>query len=363
MISASQAGMQIVLLLEGTPSWAVKPGYTCGVVREDYFSEFSNFAKEVIKRYSSSPYNARILEIYNEPDAATFLGCWGDPNDTFSYGGVYYGQFLQSIYPAIKSFNSSIQVLVGGLLLDCDPSNPPAGKNCTSGRFFEGILSSGAGKSFDGVAFHSYDYYQGPGTYNNPNWHSDRTINGSSTIAKAAYLRSVMVNYGVAAKPLFNTEYALFCGDDNSTQCSSFQDVLEATKAYYIVEFMASAVADGYQTAIWYAIMSGRNNSLLKQDFTPLPVYNAYKFANQKIGNSRYSQRVNNENFFIYEFKKPNGTKLWIAWTKNNQAQTLTLPTLPTAVYRIGIDGNGVLETPATSINVDIAPVIIELIQ
>jgi hypothetical protein len=360
MISASQAGMQVILLLEGTPNWAVKPGFVCGAVREEYFSKFAAFAREVVKRYSAAPYHVRILEIYNEPDAATFLGCWGNPNDTFSYGGVYYGNFLKAIYPSIKAADANIQVLVGGLLMDCDPDNPPAGKDCTPGRFFEGILSSGAGNSFDGVAFHSYDYYQSPGSYYNPNWHSDRLSNGSAASAKSAYLRKLLADYGVAPKPIFNTEYALFCGDHNSTECSGFQDVLESTKAYYIVEFMASAMADGYKSAIWYAIMSGRNNSLLKSDYTPLPVFYAYKFANQKLANATFVQRVNHNSFFIYEFKKLNGQKFWVVWTKNNQATVLSLTQLPAAVYRIGTDGLPVLESPAQSLSLDQAPVIIE---
>lgn len=365
LLAASQNGMQSVLLLESTPNWALKSGFMCGVVAENYFSEFAAYAKEAVKKYSAPPYNVKYFEIYNEPDAANILGCWGTPSDTSFYGGAYYGQFLKAVYPTLKAANPKIQVLVGGLLMDCDPVHPPMDsktnrpKDCTSGRFFDGILSSGAGNSFDGVSFHSYDYYTGPGSYNNLNWHSDRLVNGPSTLLKAAYLRSTMQNYGVAAKPLLNTEYALFCGSDYTTECSIYPD-LEATKAYYIVEFMASAAADGYQAAIWYAIMGGRNNSLLNPDFTPLPVYQAYKATNQKIGNAAYVRRVTDLNFVIHEFKKTNGQKIWIAWTANNTAQTLTLPVLPAAIYRIGADGNAISEAAAATLSVDIAPVIIE---
>ena len=366
LVATSQAGMQPIMLLESTPAWALKPGFACGAVREDLFPEFVNFAKEAVKRYSASPYNVKYFEIYNEPDAAGLLGCWGSPNDPL-YGGTYYGQFLQTVYPAIKSVNPKVQVLVGGLLLDCDPVNPPVNSNgqkkdCSSGRFFEGILSSGAGNSFDGVSFHSYDYYGGLGLYSNFNWHSDRTLNGSSTLPKAAYLRSTMQKYAVPVKPLFNTEYALFCGAENKNECNSFQTDVETTKAYYIVQFIASAYADGYQAAVWYAIMGGRNNSLLNPDFTPLPAYNAYKFTNQKIANASYSQRVSDAVFLIHEFKKPNG-KIWIVWTNDNLAHTLTLPALPKAIYRIGADGNGITDPLTTSVTLDKAPAIIEFNQ
>jgi hypothetical protein len=42
---------------------------------------------------------------------------------TLNFGGEYYGNMLKIVYPAIKSADPQAQVLVGGLLLDCDPVN------------------------------------------------------------------------------------------------------------------------------------------------------------------------------------------------------------------------------------------------
>ena len=368
IVAARQAGIQTVLLVNETPAWAVKPGFSCGVIAEDRFVNFADFVKEVIRRYSAAPYYVKYFEIYNEPDAAGVLGCWGNPSDTFYYGGAYYGQMLQSVYPVVKSAYPNAQLLVGGLLLDCDPINPPDDpnnpgqkKNCTPARFLDGILASGAGNSFDGIAFHSYDYYSGPGIYSNINWHSSRAQNGPANLAKSAYIRDALQRYGVGVdKPLLNTEYAIFCGGDNDASCLSVQDALEATKAYYIVQFMASAMADGYQTAIWYSTYSTRNNSLFQANLTPLPVYYAYKFTNQKLGNARYLRQISDLNFVIYEFSTASG-RIWITWTKDSTAHTLILPALPKAIYRIGTDGNPVVETPALTLNLDQAPAIIEL--
>ena len=369
LVAINQEGLQPILILDSTPVWALKPIFSCGAILQDFFPEFAKFAKEVVKRYSVPPYNVKYFEIYNEPDAAGILGCWGDPGDIPYYGGVYYGQFLQTVYPAIKSVNPNAQVLVGGLLMDCDPDNPPIimstgqRKDCMSTRFFDGILISGAGNSFDGVSFHSYDYYAGPGQYNNINWNSSRTLNGSSSLQKAAYLRNTMQKYGVAEKPLFDTEYALFCGDEYFNTCSGFQGELEATKAYYVVQFMTNAMADNYKAAVWYKTMGGgRNVSILKPDLTPLPVYNAYKFTNQQIGNTQYSQQISDPDFVIHEFKKANA-KIWIVWTKDNLTHTLTLPTLPSGIYRIGTDGNPISDPPTDAITLDMAPAIIVFAQ
>jgi alpha-L-arabinofuranosidase len=106
---------------------------------------------DAVERYSAPPYNVKYWEIYNEPDApkntneppyGMIYGCWGISGDTY-FGGEAYGEMLKVVYPYIKSANSSAQVLVGGLLLDCDPRTV-----CTTGpgsippKFLNGILSA-----------------------------------------------------------------------------------------------------------------------------------------------------------------------------------------------------------------------------
>lgn len=228
--TALNAGLNPIVIIGDTPAWALKPGFSCGPIRQDYFPEFARFVTQAVQRYSSPPYNVYHYEMYNEPDASGFLGCWGDPADTSYYGGSYYGLMLQSIYPAAKSANPQSKILFGGLLLDCDPTNPPTGETCIPAKFLEGALQNGAANSFDGVAFHSYDYYQSFGNYSNPNWNSSRTATGPAFLSKAAYLRGVLQRYGISNKPLYMTEFALF--DGGSGQNPSTPQV-EATKSYF----------------------------------------------------------------------------------------------------------------------------------
>lgn len=360
--AATQAGMKVILIINETPGWALKAGFSCGAVREEYFDALAKFSAEVVARYSQAPYHVKNWEIYNEPDAPNFLGCWGDVRDKEYFGGAYYGKMLQKVYPAMKSADPEAQVLVGGLLMDCDPVNPPEIWNkpgvladCTPGRFFEGILESGAQDAFDGVAFHSYDYYYDYGVYTNPNWHSSRIKDGSSTLAKAAYLRGLMEKYGVKDRYLVNTEFALFCGRDNDPTCNPYLDKVEATKAYYAVHFMATSMADDYRTAIWYAVFYTRNNSLLNKDMSPKPVYHAMQFTNQMIGQARYLRTVSDPNFIIHEFRVAKGT-VWVVWTVDAQAHVLDLPALPSQVYVIGMDGMAQEAAPAQQISLDVAP-------
>ena len=363
LLNAAQAGLKVVVILGETPAWAVKPGFICGVIRDDLVAQFASFVNEAVARYSQPPFNIHYWEIFNEPDAANFLGCWGNPSEPY-YGGKTYGMMLSQIYPAIKAADPNAQVLIGGLLLDCDPihasddpNHPGQKKDCAPARFFEGILVSGAVNAFDGIAFHAYDYYYDTGMYSNLNWGSDRKKDGSSTIAKAAYLRSILKKYDITGRYLINTEFALFCGRANQPDCESYNSSVETTKAYYIVQFAATAVADGYQVALWYASQGGRNNGLLNPDLSPKPAFFAYQFANNMIGSAAFIKMIDLDPAFkIFEFKK-NSQSIWVAWTLDGKDHKLNIPKQPDAFYRILSNGQASSEDPAQNIELSLEPV------
>src|SRR5512145_713220 len=133
--------MKMIAIIGSTPTWALKSGYTCGAVSQAALEEFGDFVFDAVQRYSAPPYNVKYWELWNEPDVVNYLGCWGDEADPY-YGGSYYAEMLKVAYPKIKAADPEAQVLTGGLLLDCDPVNPPENlqipgtpKNCTSARF------------------------------------------------------------------------------------------------------------------------------------------------------------------------------------------------------------------------------------
>ncbi|MCU0489936.1 MAG: hypothetical protein MUE67_13450 [Anaerolineales bacterium] len=229
--NAAAEGLQVILVVRSTPTWAQSlEGSFCSPPTAESLAAFGNFLRDAVARYSLPPYNVQYWEIGNEPDVAAGLvasdspfGCWGQAGDPY-YGGGAYAEILKAVYPSIKLANPQAQVLVGGLLLDCDPRNPPeipAGsgniKDCTPARFLEGALQNGAGDFFDGISFHAYDYYAGqPGVYNNANWASASDTTGPVLIAKTSYLRQLLEQYGLPGKALYNTEAALLCGRDGS---------------------------------------------------------------------------------------------------------------------------------------------------
>ena len=159
---AANAGAQVVAMVQFAPDWAQKyPGVACGPFAEAALDKFARFMHALVSRYSQPPYNIKYWEIGNEPDIDHSLvdphsgyGCWGDQSDPY-YGGGYYAEMLKATYGQIKEADPQAQLLIGGLLLDCDPTNPPRTslnsgqyKDCTPSRFLEGILKNGGGDYF-----------------------------------------------------------------------------------------------------------------------------------------------------------------------------------------------------------------------
>ena len=354
--------IQPIMLIEGTPGWALKNGFICGAVAEDKFPALGQFAYDLVKRYSAAPYNVRYWELWNEPDVTGLLGCWGDPSDNLFYGGYYYGQMLKAVYPQMKAADPGAQVLVGGLLLDCDPNNPPAGQDCLPAKFLNGILASGAGPYFDGASFHAYDFYTGMGTYGNDNWHSSSSTTGPVSIAKGRYLKGLLAQYGYGEKYLVSTETAVFYGKNvMDPPCDPNAPVdVEVTKVDYVIHSYAAAVAEGLKANIWFSALGVRCSGLLKSDLTPKAAYYAYQFAEQELGEAVFMRAIGDYGQVMgYEYETP-GKKLWVVWSLDGQVHPITLPAQPLEVSRVGVDGLAVQETNDISLTVDSSPRFIE---
>jgi hypothetical protein len=336
--TASANGLRVILVVGGTPGWAQEhPGVSCGAIRPDKLAAFGNFMHELVKRYSVPPYNLQYFEIWNEPDVdpaavpgnSTF-GCWGDPDDDY-YGGGYFGQMLQTIYPRIKAANPNAQVAVGGLLLDCDPNNPPAGKDCKSSKFFEGILRQGGGAYFDGVGVHGYDAYGGTlGTYNSPNWGTSSTNTTGFTTgleAKVHYVRGLMAAYGVTGKFVMNNESAV------GRFAASTSPDYESTKAYYVAQIYATAAAEHLLANIWYALDDDwHHQALLNPDLSPRQAYFAYLRSAVELKYARYLNPLTGYagvKGFVFDVQ---GHDLWLLWSQDGAVHALTLPGTPVAI-------------------------------
>ena len=360
LIAASQNGINLIMIILDAPSWARIDPNCGGKMKPEKLPALASFVRDLVARYSVPPYNLKYIEMWNEPDVDGVLGCWGNVNDRAYYGGSEYGDMLEVVYPYAKAANPAIQILVGGLLLDCDPDLGI--KDCTSSYFLQGILESGAKNAFDGVAFHSGDYYLGQiGKYHNPNFAAAWNTTGPVTAAKASFLKNLLAQYGVTGKYLIDTEAGIKCVDVN--KCPDPAYGFEETKAYYIVQDGATALAGYYRANIWYAVYGDRFSGLLTKDNQPLPAYYAFQFMTGKLENHTFYQNVTAyPGVKGFEFWSPLGKKLWVLWSLDGADHAVTLPAQPVSLDRITPAGTpeGLLVAADLSISIGVAPVFIQ---
>ncbi len=339
LINASQSGLSTILIVRGTPQWAQKyPGSYCGPITQGKLEAFADFLSEAVKRYSIPPYKVKFWELGNEPDVDPSLvsfnsvfGCWGDQNDQF-YGGGYYAEMLKVVYPAIKAADPDATVLIGGLLLDCDPTQPPEGKDCKPGRFLEGILNNGGGDYFDAVSFHGYTHYFGPST-DIPNQlffddhHPDWGHRGGVVIGKIDYLRQVMTNF-IIDKPIYHTEGALLCLEGNPIDCSPPGEDFYDSQADYVVRMYVRNWANGVSGTIWYQFEGPgwRYGGLLDENQNPKPAYEALRTLITELSEAEYFGVLTSyDGLEGYEFNTPS-KRIWVLWSPDEVDIQIQLP-------------------------------------
>ncbi len=328
--------MYAIAMVQKTPSWAWKiPNKYCGPIAEAQLDDFAAFLQAAVHRYSKPPYNVHYWELGNEPDIDPSLvgsnsgfGCWGDDDDPY-YGGGYYAEMLKAAYPAIKAADPDAQVLIGGLLLFCDPNDPDC-SDPKPPKFFEGILRNDGGNFFDIVSFHGYAYYSGGliEDENFPGWDQ----RGGVVLGKAAFLREVMMNYGVN-KPLLHTEGALLCPDTNTLNCDeTYQDI----KADYVVRLFTRVLADDFAGSIWFTLEGGgwRGSGLIGDASDPNPSYKVIKFMTRELADAQFLGKPlgSGGELRAYSFRVP-GKRVWVVWSVDELTHNLTLPSGYTQVY------------------------------
>jgi hypothetical protein len=326
-----------------TPDWAQRvPGFSCGPIREENLDEFAAFMGDLAKRYSQYPQRIDYWEIWNEPDVDHLLvakdspfGCWGDA-DLPDYGGGYFGEMLQKVYPAIKEANPQAKVVIGGLLLDCDPDNPPEGKDCISARFIDGVVKQ-APNSFDVVNFHGYAYWwetdEGDWDRNHINWGH----RGGVVLGQMDYVNQVLIDNHLD-KPIMATETALVCYESNPLcpGAEFFDD-----QANYVIRLYTRSYGHGLLGTIWYTIDSPdwRWSGLMDENDQPRPAFNAYRFLASILRGADYQKDLSEGNLEGYQFERLN-THYQIYWSNfQDEVFTIQLPLGTQAVLdKFGVD-------------------------
>ena len=327
ILQARNHNLNVLLIVRSTPTWARKyPSINkrCGPIARDNFDEFANFMGEVVKRYSSPPYEVRYYAVWNEPDAPLAdtpddwpLGCWGDPREPY-YGGSYYGELLREVYQVVKLVNPSAQIVVGSLLMYCDPrwvsyGACPNASLVDRANFFEGVLI-GSGDSFDIVGFNGHVSYA-PGK--NPVW-SERTnwrwaTKGGLVDGKINYLLEKMNQRLGFSKPIMLTEGGLVDG-------ISGDPFFEEAKSDYLVYGYANTWALGLRANFWYTFRGWKGSELIS-GATIRPAFYAMQTMSAFLRDASFINREVQEGFekFVYHL---GNQEIWLLIPTGENAGT-----------------------------------------
>lgn len=359
--NAAANGLEVIAIIRFTPPWAQKyPDSYCGPIQEEALDEFAEFLTALVARYSAPPYNVRYWELGNEPDIPIWYnrsvyGCWGEEDDPY-YGGEYYAEMLKMAYPAIKAADPRAQVLIGGLLLDCDPTDPPSGKDCKPAKFLEGILENQGGPCFDIVSYHGYPPYVGSLERDEHflGWES----RGGVVLGKADFLREVMADYGYY-KPIMHTEGSLICPEWQPDLCDPPGAAFYEAQADYVVWLFVRNWAADMLGTVWYQFEGPgwRYSGLLDENQNPKPAYHALDFLAEELEHASYQGTVTQFAALRgYEFSDP-GKRVWVLWAPDEEPQDISLPADVTRVY----DKYGNDITPAGDTVTVSSPIYLEL--
>ena len=341
LMEAAQHEIKVIMIIRGTPAWAQKvSGSLCSAVTEENLAKFANFTEQLSMRYGQGELKIDYWEIGNEPDVDPSLvrldsqfGCWGDQNDPY-YGGEYYAEMLKVVTPAIKRGNPDAKVLIGGLLLDCDPVEAGSEGRCRQGyelpaKFLEGIYLNAGGDYFDIISFHGYASYSA--TYPNPleaetrfpNW----AARGGVVMGKYHYIKELSQKYGID-KPIFLTESGFLCPNTIEI-CNPVGEDFFHKQAEYSTWLILRNWAEGIDLSIWYPFdgPGWRSSSIMDRDQEPKPVYDALTTVISAIHKTERVRRIDDLPQGIIGYELVMKDKLvWVITSQDNQVHRLNIP-------------------------------------
>jgi hypothetical protein len=358
LAAISAAGGAPMVIVRSTPAWARQvTSSACGAIKADSLPAFAAFMGDLVTRYSQPPYNVHTWELGNEPDIDVNLvgsdavfGCWGDAQRA-DYGGAAYAAMLKAAYPAIKAADPQANVVLGGLLLNCDPSYAPT-QPCPSGPFFEGILQAGGGDFFDTVAYHAYAYWQ-PKQIDWDTLHPNWTHRGGLLIGKLQFLRDVMTRYGIA-KPVLMDEGGLLCyHSDPSCGPGGFYN----DQANYLVRLYARSSASHLVGALWYTLNGPgwQEGGLLDAAQQPRPAYRTLVFLTRTLSGAAYVTGGIEGNVEHHNFRRGDRSYT-IYWTNDASSATIAPPAGSQTVYTLFGDSSPI----GQNLTIGFTPIIVE---
>lgn len=252
MSDAQYAAMQKytkkpIMLIHRAPVWARDPAATCpsGGTEQcmypplpQFDADWKAFVRAAVTRYP----NVRAIEVWNEPNIATFWAPAADP--------IRYAAVLKAAYDGVRAAGSKAPVLTGGLY----PANTING-NVSAKEFLGQVYATAGAGVFDGIGSHPYA-------------HQEVYVDRMRTRLDA--LRAVRDQYGDSATPLWITEVGISSEATSGVGLDRQGDVLaELYRSIAGQDVRSFVIHRLYDVGSDYWGQYG----VLNQDLTPKPAY------------------------------------------------------------------------------------------
>jgi len=249
------AHTHVILDVVGSPQW--ETGSSDEHAPPANPSDYAAFVGALAQRFGA---RVSAFEVWNEEDAA---GWWaGGPNP------AAYAQLLKATYPAVKAFDPSASVVLGGLTGNDYP-------------FLEGVYAAGGKGSFDAVGVHTDTACNVLSPYSFLRGIDNRMIPDSFLAYREVH--AVMLANG-DDKPIWMTEMSwrttgATC-PEGAFAGQKLEGVTDEQQATYLRQAYHCLAADPYvQVALWFplqdegAVVSG----LVRGDGSHKPSYQAMR--------------------------------------------------------------------------------------
>jgi hypothetical protein len=252
MSDAQYAAMQKytprpIMLLYRAPVWARDPARACAQGGDEfciypplpqYDPQWKAFVQAAVTRYPK----VRAIEIWNEPNIATFWSPAADP--------TRYASILKAAHEGVRAARSKAPVLTGGLY----PANTTGG-NVSAKEFLGQVYATAGAGVFDGIASHPYAHQP---SYVERMW------------TRLDALRTVRDQYGDGATPLWITEAGISSEATSGVGLDLQGDVLaELYRSIERHDVRSFVIHRFYDVGSDYWSQYG----VLNQDLTPKPAY------------------------------------------------------------------------------------------
>ncbi len=274
---AEKYNVKIMARLTSPPAWARADGHARGAFAPpDKMEDYADFVQAVLRRYGQ---RLGAIQIWNEPNVTPE---WGDC-PTCGVDPEAYTQMLCAVYRRAKSINPDVLVVSGALAQTITLNRFPPGGGMNDIVFLQRMYQAGAGQCFDVLSANDYGLDSGP---------TDQRLRFNHvTFARPVYLRDVMVNNGDAQKPIWISEMnwnAVPGPLPEDGMWERFGQVTPEQQAEYLVRAYQRIEQEWPWVGVSFTWFFKRASDaekgqsfyyfrLVEPDFTPLPVYEAFK--------------------------------------------------------------------------------------